>query len=418
MRGASTGGGSVCVIRCKVVLAVLVMTAVAATSAKPAAATAGVAAATVAARISAATAAAATDAVTPPSPSAPRPRPPPPPPPTTTTTIVSGAMSKYDVSGADGGDCEQVQVSIRAAACTGQISEGPGPPRCPAPCPESSDINNNVNTNVKDSNLQCLEYAHRTSVAEMCPDDLDAYRRPGRLSRYRLRHCCHHTVESVVQRPYNDSASCAAEVDEAFHMDSMAAAMSCQFNEVLARYDCGQNYSSRTCQTCQDAYALWACSAVLPHWIPPEKEPDRRYRVKSCRSVCLEAEQKCPWLLPVADANPYAGEAAFTCIDPDIMYQMSAVDAKEDCCYEHCGDGLCIKNASLCVDDRSTFGPRPADQRPVCVHSIPPEDEESTCKDYSLSDSAADRDVPAPFPWLLVALSLPPLLRTTLAAVT
>lgn len=60
----------------------------------------------------------------------------------------------------------------------------------------------------------------------------------------------------------------------------------------------------------QEAYALWACAAVLPHWTQ-----GHRYRVKACGSVCLEAEQQCPWLLPVADdLNPYAGEAAFTCI--------------------------------------------------------------------------------------------------------
>lgn len=65
----------------------------------------------------------------------------------------------------------------------------------------------------------------------------------------------------------------------------------------------------------QDAYALWACAAVLPHWTRSTEEQGRRYRVNACQSVCLEAEQKCPWLLPVADdANPYAGEAAFTCI--------------------------------------------------------------------------------------------------------
>lgn len=73
----------------------------------------------------------------------------------------------------------------------------------------------------------------------------------------------------------------------------------------------------------QDAYARWACAAVLPHWTTVGDDDDdtttaaqgRRYRVRACRSVCLEAEQTCPWLLPVADdANPYAGEAAFTCI--------------------------------------------------------------------------------------------------------
>ncbi|VVC43447.1 Frizzled domain [Cinara cedri] len=285
--------------------------------------------------------------------------------------------------------CEVVRVSVRKPACSGQISEGPGPPpplrlppsRCPAATcaasrvDRSSDNNKNKNINNKDnvnnydrninnnsninsndngnnnknSNHQCLEYVRPELMPEMCPSDPIAYIRPGRLSRYRLRHCCHHTVESVVQRPYRDRSSCVERVNEAMRMDSVAAAMSCQFDEVLARYDCKQQYSAKTCDSCKDAYALWACSAVLPHWTTTGRttttttttttrttttttttttavttdataastaaKRGRRYRVNACRSVCLAAEQTCPWLLPVADdSNPYAGEAAFTCM--------------------------------------------------------------------------------------------------------
>lgn len=190
---------------------------------------------------------------------------------------------------ADRTACETVRVSVREPSCSGQISEGPGPPsplppppspsRCPAAtcaasrADRSSDNNtnnyindkknnNNSHVNYNDNNINnnnnnnnsnhlCLEYVRPELLPVMCPDDPTAYLRPGRLSRYRLRHCCHHTVESVVQKPYNDRTSCVEQVNEAVSMDSIAAAMSCQFDEVLARYDCKQKYSAKSCDSCK-----------------------------------------------------------------------------------------------------------------------------------------------------------------------
>jgi hypothetical protein len=40
-------------------------------------------------------------------------------------------------------------------------------------------------------------------------------------------------------------------VNKALDMDDIAAAMSCQFNEVLARYDCKQKYSAKSCDSCK-----------------------------------------------------------------------------------------------------------------------------------------------------------------------
>ncbi|XP_022163045.1 uncharacterized protein LOC111028627 [Myzus persicae] len=441
MRAASTGGGLIrLVVIWPMVLAALVMTA---TGASPTSAAAYAATATV-------TAATATVSVvaamhrTGPQPSSPSPsssKPPPSPPPPVADNATAGTAA-----------CELVRVSLREPACTGQISEGPGPPRCPAAIPcarradndndnnnnynnndkkynnvnydynnnndnDSNNINNynndndndnniNNNNNTNSSNHQCLEYARRQLIPAMCPDDPGAYGRPGRLSRYRLRHCCHHTVESVVQQPYADKESCVDQVNKALDMDDIAAAMSCQFNEVLVRYDCNQKYSAKSCDSCKDAYALWACAAVLPHWTRTTVKQGRRgrYRVNACRSVCLEAEQKCPWLLPVADdANPYAGEASFTCIDPDIWFQTSATDVTEQCCYEHCADGLCVRNASLCNGDS---GDAVVPQRPVCVENVPLAIEESLCTDYSLTDtSSGHRRTDLPLQLLLWAAS-------------
>ncbi|XP_025413972.1 uncharacterized protein LOC112686069 [Sipha flava] len=426
MRAASTGGGLVrLVVIWLVVLAALVMTAAGASSTS-AAATVVTATATATAAAAAAAAAAAHKTATPPT-----------------------AMSEPGGGNVTAGraPCELVRVSLRKPACTGQISEGPGPPpppppRCPS-CTRRSDNNNNynnknnknnnnninsnnnnynnynnnnnnkINNNNNNSNHECLEYARRELIPEMCPDDPTAYRsRPGRLSRYRLRHCCHHTVESVAQQPYGDRQSCYDRVNEALDLDDVAAAMSCQFDEVLARYDCNQMYSAKSCESCKDAYALWACAAVLPHWTRSTDEQGRHYRVNACQSVCLEAEQKCPWLLPVADdANPYAGEAAFTCIDPDIGYQMSSTNAPEDCCYEHCAEHrLCVRNSTAC--DR---GDGRADQRPLCVEEVPLTVEESECTDFGPTGSSAATRPPTVTPPLLVALLLLLLLLATCA---
>lgn len=288
MRAASTGGGLVCfVVIWLVVLTVLVMTAAGASS------TAASATVTATATITAATAVHRTTTT---------------PPATTSADDVAAAKralaaeKNATVTADRKVACEKVRVSVREPACSGQISEGPGPPipplsRCPtATCAESrgdrssdnnknkninnndnvnnydKNINNNSNINYNDndnidnnnnSNHQCLEYVRPELIPEMCPDDRTAYLRPGRLSRYRLRHCCHHTVESVVQKPYDDRSSCVEQVNEAMLMDSIAAAMSCQFNEVLARYDCKQKYSAKSCDLCKVSFSCTSRCIII-----------------------------------------------------------------------------------------------------------------------------------------------------------
>lgn len=74
--------------------------------------------------------------------------------------------------------------------------------------------------------------------------------------------------------------------------------------------------------------------------------------------------------------------------DPDIGFQMSSQDVKEDCCYERCTDELrkdelCVRNESHC-----NGGANDPDQRLVCVVDRPLEDDQSNCTDYSLLDSS------------------------------
>uniref|UniRef100_A0A2S2PJP5 Uncharacterized protein n=1 Tax=Schizaphis graminum TaxID=13262 RepID=A0A2S2PJP5_SCHGA len=77
--------------------------------------------------------------------------------------------------------------------------------------------------------------------------------------------------------------------------------------------------------------------------------------------------------------------------DPDIWFQTSATDVTEQCCYEHCADGLCIRNETLCNGDSGGV----ADfQRPVCVENVPLAVEESLCTDYSLTDTSSSSGRP------------------------
>lgn len=104
--------------------------------------------------------------------------------------------------------------------------------------------------------------------------------------------------------------------------------------------------------------------------------------------------------------------------DPDIGFQMSSQNVKEDCCYERCADELCVRNESLC--NGGAGGP---DQRPVCVVDEPLKDEPSNCTDYSLLDSSDGGRRPggagaAATVRLLLALSASHLLARSAMAVT
>jgi len=85
----------------------------------------------------------------------------------------------------------------------------------------------------------------------------------------------------------------------------------------------------------------------------------------------------------------------------------------EQCCYEHCADGLCVRNASLCNGDS---GGDP--QRPVCVENVPLAVEVSLCTDYSLTDTSSGRGRPELLPHRLLLWAASALALAAAAAVT
>lgn len=167
------------------------------------------------------------------------------------------------------------------------VNEGPGPPQCPPSCQQkkkyhvndpynqnplkdnkskhkvntnnnnnfSSKSNNNRNNNdLKmenrfNENRQCLEYLgdnDEYSPSKICKkssSDIET-----KLKSIRLRHCCERDVLSALHNEayfdvLNGGAGCMRRLDELMEADSLAARITCEFMEILVRYDCGQRYS-------------------------------------------------------------------------------------------------------------------------------------------------------------------------------
>jgi hypothetical protein len=167
------------------------------------------------------------------------------------------------------------------------ISEGPGPPQCPQSCQQkkyhvndpnnqkkplkdnknkhnlndnnnnSSSKTNNNNRNNNELNMenrlyenrQCLDYLgdnDEYSPSKICKkssSDIET-----KLKSIRLRHCCERDVLSALHNEaYYDvlkgGAGCVRRLNELMETDSLAARITCEFMEILVRYDCGHRYS-------------------------------------------------------------------------------------------------------------------------------------------------------------------------------
>lgn len=169
------------------------------------------------------------------------------------------------------------------------IDEGPGPPRCPPPCSAKS---NNKNSNYKATHIdntkysmenrlndkqQCLDYLgdNEESPAQICkksPSDIAT-----KLKTLRLRHCCERTVGSALHneahaRVLSGGSDCVRMLSDLLETDALAARITCEFTEVLVRYDCGQPYSIiHHCEDCKEAYRRWGCTILLPYFATTEE---------------------------------------------------------------------------------------------------------------------------------------------------
>ncbi|KAG5329509.1 F155B protein, partial [Acromyrmex charruanus] len=223
----------------------------------------------------------------------------------------------------------------------------------------------------KEEKEQCLLYleeSHKKIICQMKknnPSDL--------LLRLRLRHCCEHAVFNALapgkggplEDVLNGGKKCDDALDKLLLVDALAARLHCEFEEVLARYDCAQPYSViHNCTHCKEAYRKWVCSSLVPYFAHRSPKNVKTLegswtgpRLRPCRSFCQTVEQRCPYFLPGdrAPAYPtqYAGEPTFLCRDPNIpetgeqaaraLHSIS----DDECCFHVCSEdtkeGICTK---------------------------------------------------------------------------
>ncbi|XP_043288111.1 uncharacterized protein Mid1 [Venturia canescens] len=236
--------------------------------------------------------------------------------------------------------------------------------------------------------VQCLFYLEASHKRDICRDNFGrgsslsfSNTRENRywyLSALRLRHCCERPVVNALapgkggplEDVLNGGPKCSDALDKILVVDSLAARLHCEFEEVLARYDCGQSYSViHNCTHCKEAYRKWVCSSLVPYFAhggPPALETSTNTwlgsRLRPCRSFCQSVEQRCPYLLPGdrAPAYPtqYAGEPTFLCRDPNIPetgeQAMRALHGNErdECCFHACSEdepglGVCANCTDL-----------------------------------------------------------------------
>ncbi|KAF7402687.1 hypothetical protein HZH66_004954 [Vespula vulgaris] len=117
---------------------------------------------------------------------------------------------------------------------------------------------------------QCLFYLEESHKRDICRDDFgrastESFLTP-RENRYwfmsglRLRHCCEHAVVNALapgkggplEDVLNGGRKCADALEKLLLVDRLAARLHCEFEEVLARYDCAQPYSViHNCNHCK-----------------------------------------------------------------------------------------------------------------------------------------------------------------------
>lgn len=87
----------------------------------------------------------------------------------------------------------------------------------------------------------------------------DSFSRRRALQGLRMRHCCEHAVDSALPEVVFDGGeACRQHLDALLEVDALAARISCEFAEVLTRYDCTQSYSIKFhCEDCKvNTYTL------------------------------------------------------------------------------------------------------------------------------------------------------------------
>lgn len=128
---------------------------------------------------------------------------------------------------------------------------------CPKKCAKNQ-------TKTDTENPQCLFYLDENQTESICSFKLrnkdkwiDDKWLTSLMQEIRLRHCCEHKLteslsDALLDKVYKGGEECRHVLNSLMDVDNLAARVSCEFNEVLSRFDCGQPYSVRfTCENCK-----------------------------------------------------------------------------------------------------------------------------------------------------------------------
>lgn len=103
----------------------------------------------------------------------------------------------------------------------------------------------------KEEKEQCLLYLEESHKKTICQMKKNERKNSDLLLRLRLRHCCEHAVFNALapgeggplEKVLKGDDECNNALDKLLLVDALAARLHCEFEEVLARYDCAQQYS-------------------------------------------------------------------------------------------------------------------------------------------------------------------------------
>lgn len=140
--------------------------------------------------------------------------------------------------------------------------------------------------------LDCLGDSKQTRPEQICR----SANIKQELQRLRLRHCCERDVYTALHgkalaEVLSGGAACERHLQDLIQTDALATRITCEFTEILVRYDCRQMYSIiHHCEDCkvrtgkagisirtdrlingpflslQEAYRRWVCSTLIPYF--------------------------------------------------------------------------------------------------------------------------------------------------------
>ncbi|KAL5286559.1 hypothetical protein ACFFRR_007906 [Megaselia abdita] len=158
----------------------------------------------------------------------------------------------------------------------------------------ADDETNNHNNNYREQQpqhqqqQQCLDYLgdnDEFSPTQLCKNKPSELAK--RLRSLRLKHCCERNVFSLLHTlalnaTLSGGDQCVQALNDILEQDALANRISCEYSEILYRYDCRQIYSIRNqCSDCTEGYRRWVCSTLFPYFAEPadiRRKSDKKHK--------------------------------------------------------------------------------------------------------------------------------------------